>query len=102
VQAKLAPERKALESKLHPSLLEAFHCASKKEQVCKLVHDGKVEVQLWLTNSSPEILEKLRAAGFESAADHPAGTTLPGKLNVEKLQALAQIAEVKFVSPIRK
>jgi Ca-activated chloride channel family protein len=40
-QAKLTPERKALESKLHPALLEAFDCAAKKEQVCNLVHVAK-------------------------------------------------------------
>jgi hypothetical protein len=61
-----------------------------------------VELQVWLTKTSLEILEKLRAAGFESAADHPTGTTLVGSVKIEKLQALAQIAEVKFVSPIRK
>ena len=42
VQVALTPERKALESKLHPSLLEAFDCAAKKQDDCQLVQDGKV------------------------------------------------------------
>ena len=101
-EAKLTPERKVLESKLHPSLLEAFDCVAKKPPGCKLEHDGKVEVQVWLTKLAPDVLEKLHAAGFEVASGHTTGTVLVGKLNIEKIEALAQIAEVKFVSPIRK
>src|SRR5262249_14803515 len=38
-RVKLSPERKTLESKLHPSLLEAFDCAAKQQHDCKLVLD---------------------------------------------------------------
>jgi Ca-activated chloride channel homolog len=100
-QPKLTPERKALESKLHPSLLEAFDCAAKQEHDCKLVHDGKVEVQIWLTENSAGMLEQLRQSGFEPAVPQ-AGKSLAGTLPVEKLQALAQMKEVKFVSLVRK
>jgi len=101
-QPKLTPERKALESKLHASLLEAFECAAKQQQECKLVHDGKVEVQIWLTENSASVLDELRKAGFEPGAGESPGRTLVGKLPVEKLQALAQMSEVKFVSLVRK
>src|SRR6266496_2963874 len=100
-RAKLTPEREALESKLHPSLLEAFDCAAKKQPDCKLVHDGKVEVQIWLTANPASVLDTLRKAGFEASA-HQAEKTLIGTLPVEKLQALAQMTEVKFVSLVRK
>ncbi|PYV65349.1 MAG: hypothetical protein DMG95_01890, partial [Acidobacteria bacterium] len=101
-QPKLTPERKALESKLHASLLEAFDCATKQLQECNLVHDGKVEVQIWLTENSASVLDELRKAGFEPAAGQSPTRTLVGKLPVEKLQALAQMSEVKFVSLVRK
>jgi Ca-activated chloride channel homolog len=101
-QLKLTPERKALESKLHPSLLEAFDCAAKQQQNCKLVHDGKIEVQVWLTENSASILDELRKAGFEAAPDQSAGKTVVGKMPVEKLQALVQMSDVRFVSPVRK
>jgi hypothetical protein len=98
---KLTPERQALDSKLHPSLLEAFDCAAKKEDHCKVVHDGKVEIQIWLTANSASVLDALRKAGFEPAAGQLEKTVV-GKLPVEKLQTLAQMSEVKFVSLVRK
>ena len=81
---------------------EAFDCAAKRDHDCKLVHDGKVEIQIWLTENSAGVLDELQKAGFEPAAGHSAGRTLTGKLPVEKLQLLAQIREVKFVSEVRK
>jgi Ca-activated chloride channel family protein len=101
-QSKLPPERKALESKLQPALLRAFDCAAKHEHDCKLVHDGLVELEIWLSKSSPSVLEQLRSAGFRPATDRSGGKRLLGKLPVENLQSLARIAEVQFVSAPRK
>jgi Ca-activated chloride channel family protein len=101
-ETKLSPERKALESKLHPALLAAFDCAAKAQQECKLVDAGKVEVQVFLTQESASVLDQLRKLGFEPAEGHSAAKMIKGRLPVEKLQELAQIAEVRFVSPIRK
>jgi hypothetical protein len=101
-QSKLSPERKALESKLQPALLRAFDCAATHEHDCKLVHDGVVELEIWLSKSSPSVLEQLRSAGFRPATDRSGGKRLLGKLPVENLRLLAQIAEVKFVSAPRK
>ena len=100
--AKLSPERKTLDSKLHPALLAAFDCAVKAQQECKLVNAGKVEVQIFLTQDSASVVGQLRKLGFEPAEAHSAAKMLKGRLPVEKLQALVQIAEVRFVSPVRK
>jgi Ca-activated chloride channel family protein len=102
VETKLSPERKALESKLHPALLAAFDCAVKAQQECKLVDAGKIEVQVFLTQNSANVVDQLRKLGFEPAEGHGEGKILKGRLPVEKLQAFAQIAEVRFVSPIRR
>jgi hypothetical protein len=101
-QSKLSPERKALESKLQPALLKAFDCAAKHEHDCKLVHDGVVELEIWLSKSSSSVFEQLRSAGFQPAPNRSGGKRLLGKLPVENLQSLAQIAEVQFVSAPRK
>ena len=66
------------------------------------MHDGRVEVQIWLTENSASVLDELRKAGFEPAAGQPPTRTLVGKLPVEKLEALAEVSEVKFVSLVRK
>jgi Ca-activated chloride channel family protein len=91
----------ALESKLHPALVEAFDCAAQQQQECKLVHGGKVEVQVWLKKGSTTVLEQLRRAGFEPTTDNSKARMFIGHLPLEKLQALAQIADVQFVSPVR-
>jgi hypothetical protein len=102
VETKLTSEREVLESKLHPALLAAFDCATKAQQECNLINAGKVEVEVFLTQESQNVLDQLRKLGFEPTEGHTEKRVLKGRLPVEKLQSLAQIAEVKFVSPIRK
>jgi hypothetical protein len=57
--------------------------------------------KIWLDKDSSAILEKLRALGFEPSRAS-AGKTLTGLPTVDKLDALAQIAAVQFVSPVRR
>lgn len=99
---KLSPERKLLESKLQPALLSAFDCAQLRRDKCNLVHDGKVEIEVWITKRSATLLDQLKTLGFESGSSSSSGTVLAGKLPVEKLQMLAQLEEVRFVSTVRK
>ena len=101
-QAKLSRERKELEAKLQPALLQTFDCAAKQRHDCKLLHDGNVEIEVWIAKDSAGVIEKLRGLGFEPSNHHSAGSNFVGKLPVEKLSSLAQMAEVKFVSLARK
>ena len=64
----------------------------------KFVSDGKADIQIWLTAKSPEVIEKLKNAGFESVDDKNA-KFIVGRIAVEKLAALAEIAEVQYVLP---
>jgi len=96
------PERKALESKLQPALLAAFDCAKQLGHDCKLVHNGRVEIEVWTTKRSVTLLDELKKMGFEAAAERSGGKVLVGQLPVEKLQDLAHLAEVQFVSTIRR
>jgi hypothetical protein len=95
-------ERVLLESKLHPALLEAFDCWKKSGQDCKLVQDGSVEVQLWLTDDSTAVLDQLKAFGFTTSKAVHGEKALVGRLPVEKLADLARISAVRFVSPVRR
>ena len=99
---KLSPERKALESKLQPALLAAFDCGQLHGENCNLVHDGKVEIEIWITKRSDALLDQMKALGFEPGSNGSAGTVLAGKFPVEKLQTLAELNEVRFVSTVRK
>jgi len=61
------------------------------------VRDGTASIKIELSAKSPEVLAKLKAAGFEIAGEK--GNTVTGKIAVEKLAALAEIAEVKLILP---
>lgn len=63
----------------------------------KFVRDGKAEIQVVLTAKTPESVAKLKALGLEIAAEK--GTTLTGRIAIEKLAALAELDEVKLVIP---
>jgi Ca-activated chloride channel homolog len=104
---KLSPDeqkRADLQSKLHRSLLavvdrlkDAKLAASADE--AKFVRDGKAEVQIWLTEKSDATLAKLKALGFEVVLDPKSAKLVIGRLSIEKLAALAEIAEVRYVAP---
>jgi Ca-activated chloride channel family protein len=63
----------------------------------KFVRDGKANIQLELTARSPELIEKLKAAGFELVSEK--GNTLVGRIAVDKIAALADLDEVKLILP---
>jgi hypothetical protein len=102
VLAKPTGERAVLESKLHPALLKAFDCWKNSGQGCKLVKDGAVEVQLWLTDDSGAVLEQLKALGFTTSQARPKEKVIVGHLPVEKLADLAKISAVRFASPAKR
>ena len=102
VDAKPAGERAILESKLHPALLEAFDCWQKSGQECKLVKDGMIEVQLWLTDDSSAVLEQIKALGFKMSEGPAKGKVIVGQMPVGKLVDLAKISNMQFASPVRR
>lgn len=62
------------------------------------VKDGKAELSITLTDkSSAAIIEKLKKLGFEVTSEN--GTIVSGRIAVEKISALAELEEVKFVLP---
>jgi Ca-activated chloride channel family protein len=95
-------ERATLESKLDPALLTAFDCWKKSGPDCKLVPDGTVEIQVWLTDDSGGVLEELKALGFTTSQARPKEKVIVGHLAAEKLAGLAKIRAVRFVSPVRR
>ncbi len=61
---------------------------------------GEVEVEIWLTEASEEVLEAIRALGFEASGDSLVGKILKGTMPVENLAALSEIAAVRFVKAL--
>ena len=63
------------------------------------IRNGKAEVQVWLTDKSPASLAKLKELGFEVVLDSKSSKLIIGRLPVEKIEMLARLTFVKYVSP---
>jgi Ca-activated chloride channel homolog len=103
---KLSPEEQKqleLQTKLHTSLYAIVESLKKNAapsgDEAKLIRDGKVEIQIWLNEKSPETLAQLKALGFEVVLDPQSAKLVIGRLPVEKLAALTEIKAVRYVAP---
>jgi Ca-activated chloride channel family protein len=97
-------KRADLQSKLHPTILAVVDRLKNPTSVAgpdesKFVHNGKAEIQIWLTDKSDETMAKLKELGFEVVLDPKTAKMVIGRLPVEKLAALADLKFVRYVSP---
>ena len=102
--AELIAERKneSLRPKLHATLFAVIEKLQRKEALsaAEFIRNGKAEVHVWLTDKSPASLAKLKQLGFEVVLDAKSSKLIIGRLPVEKLEALARLDFVTYVSPI--
>ena len=97
-------ESDELRPKLHHSLFAVVEKLRRKETLTAadeagFIRNGKAEVQVWLSDKSPASLVKLKELGFEVVLDAKSSKLIIGRLPVEKLEALARLDFVKYVSP---
>jgi len=64
----------------------------------KFVKDGKAEVQIQFSAKTPEAMEKLKTLGFEVVSEKDKSSVV-GRISIEKIDDLAEIAEVQYVLP---
>jgi Ca-activated chloride channel family protein len=95
-------ERAVLESKLSPILLEEFDCWKKQESDCKLAEDGTVEIQVFLTDHSPAVIQQIEGLGFSVSQDRAKETIVIGRIPVGKLVELAHVQTVQFITLVRR
>jgi len=106
VRAK-TPEEKRLDElrlKLNPNLVNIVVRLRNKNSTpgpdeSRFVRDGKAEVQLWLIERTAEAVAKLKELGFEVILDQKTSKLLIGRVSIEKLEALADLSFVRYVSP---
>jgi Ca-activated chloride channel family protein len=104
---KLSPEddkRQQLITKLNPSLIALVDRLKNKNakpgvDEAKFVHDGKAEIQVWLTDKSPETIAQLKQLGFEVVLDPTTSKMIIGRVPVEKLAALAELKFIRYIAP---
>ena len=97
-------KRADLQSRLHPSLVAVIDRLKDPKNAAvadesKFIRDGKAEIQIWLTEKSDGTLAKLKALGFEVILDPKSANLVIGRLSIDKLAALAEIAEVRYAAP---
>lgn len=85
-------------SKLHPDLTAL---AAGRTVAGLSVRDGKVEVEIWLVDATPEALTQLKQLGFEIIVQPKIAKVLIGRLPVDKLNQAAKLAAVRYVTPYR-
>ena len=105
-QPKLSPDeekRQLLLTKLHRSLLAVVErlktqAAPGADEV-KFIRGEKAEIQIWLTDKSPDVIAKLKELGFEVILDPKSAKLVMGRLPIGNLQKLAELKVVRYVAP---
>src|SRR6266702_1006828 len=97
-------KRLLLQSRFHPSVLAVIDRLKENKVVASpneanFIHDGKAEIQIWLTDKSDETMAKLKELGFEVVLDPKTAKLVIGRLPVDKLAALAELKSVRYVAP---
>ncbi len=103
----LSPEeqkRAQLQAKFHPAVLAVIDRLKDKKlspspDEAKFIHNGKAEIQIWLTDKSDETMHRLKELGFEVVLDPKTAKLIIGRLPFEKLAALAELKSVRYVAP---
>jgi len=104
---RLSPEeqkRWQLQAQFHPAVLAVIDRLKDKKlspgpDEAKFIHNGKAEVQIWLTDKSDETMAKLKELGLEVVLDPKTAKLVIGRLPIEKLTALAELKSVRYVAP---
>jgi Ca-activated chloride channel homolog len=95
-------ERRLLESKVQPALVAALDCFRKSPNggaSCQNVHSGKVEIMVLFTGNAPANARALlQTLGFAFTKGPVAQNMVMGALSIDKLDDLAKLPFIKFVS----
>ena len=97
------PEEKLLASKISPKLFEDYRCWKRLTgekhiagaKPCRVM-SGPVEVELVLASGAD--VQSLKAAGFEVKGQN-LRNRVRGKIDIDKLPALAALKQVRFIAP---
>ena len=103
----LSPEeqkRADMQTKFHPLILKVIDWlkapkAGARPDDARFVHDGKAEIQIFLTDKSDLTMAELKKLGFEVVLDPKTAKMVIGRLPVEKLATLADLKSVRYVAP---
>jgi Ca-activated chloride channel family protein len=103
-QSRSLPPGEQKKMKLHPSLtalterlkIPGFRPTAEE---AKYVRNGKAEIRIWLTDTSPATMKQLKDLGFEIVLQPTTAKLVIGRLPIEKLATLAEMKAVRYVAP---
>src|SRR4030095_10690936 len=89
-------QRQALLARMHPAIAALIDRLKKNVSTpaadeSKFVRNGKAEVQVWLTDKSPETLSQLKRLGFEIVLEPKSQKLIIGRITIEKLSELVNL-----------
>ena len=99
-----AQKHQLLLAKLHTAIaalverLQA-HKGTPAAAEATFVHNDKAEIQVWLTDKSEATMTKLKQLGFEIIADPKSAKLVIGRIALNKLIAVAELGEVRYLAP---
>ncbi|MBM4325961.1 MAG: VWA domain-containing protein [Deltaproteobacteria bacterium] len=82
------------------TLIEAVEKGQDTSKGKVRVKDGKVTVQVWLTQSTEAVLKELKEKGLTISFTATGGKLVIGAVEVKKLVELAKIAQVRLIEPL--
>lgn len=99
-------KQQTLAEKLHVWIYALVERLRKGETVqpaneVKFIRNGKADVQIQFFNKTPEAVERLKQLGFE-VLENKQSKIIVGRIAVQKIAAVAEIAEVQYVLPTIK
>jgi Ca-activated chloride channel homolog len=97
-------KRQQLLARLHPAIAAIVERLQNKNGTpaaveAKFVRDGKAEIQIWLTSKTEATMAKLKQLGFEVIAESKTAKLVIGRIALDRLLAIAELSEVRYVAP---
>jgi Ca-activated chloride channel family protein len=95
--------RRQASTKLHPTLVQLIERVKSNGPMganeAAFVGNGKAELQVWLSDTSPAAIAQLKKAGFEVTLEPKTVKMLIGRIAVGQLAALSQLEIVRYMAP---
>ena len=90
--------------KLHPAIAALVDRLKQRNQAptpeeAKFVRNGRAEVQVWLSDTTPTTLDEIKKLGFEIVLQPKTSKLIIGRVPIEKLPLLAEMKSVRYLAP---
>jgi Ca-activated chloride channel family protein len=94
-------------NKLHQALASVFRRHQQGNlqltpRESRFVQNGKVSVEIWLGEASPETLAQLQQLGFELLETPKVAKIVTGRIDIAKLMDLARLSGVRSIHPLTR